>query len=292
MAATPDKLPLIVIVGETGSGKSALAMYLAERFDGEIISADSWTVYRGFDIGTAKPTTDERQRVPHHLLDIANPREGFSAAEYKRLAQAAIDEITNRNKLPILVGGTGLYVDSVIFNYSFLPPVTPERRAELNAHSLDELLDQVSVVGLDILGIDLRNKRRIIRLLETNGARPEHEPFRPQTFIIGLGITREELRTRVETRTDAMLQAGLEDEVRRLANQFGWHVEPMKGIGYREFYDYFEGDQSLEQTRERIISDTMNLAKRQRAWFKRNNRIRWVHEQVEAVDLVTTFLNK
>ncbi|HET8708743.1 MAG TPA: isopentenyl transferase family protein, partial [Candidatus Saccharimonadales bacterium] len=171
--------PLIVIVGETASGKSALAMRLAKHFDGEIIAADSWTVYKDFDIGTAKPTPEEQVEIPHHLLDVADPKAGFSAPQFKRLAEQAIHDVSARGKLPFLVGGTGLYVDSVIYNYQFLPGSSPAQREQLNALSLHDLHQQAEAMGLDTTGIDMRNKRRVIRLIETNGARPTKEPLRP-----------------------------------------------------------------------------------------------------------------
>lgn len=292
MAAGSDNSPLIVIVGETASGKSELAMRIAEKFGGEIIAADSWTVYKEFDIGTAKPSAGERAGVPHHLIDVADPRKGFSAAEYKRLALAAIDDITARARLPILVGGTGLYVDSVVFDYSFLPPATPEIRAALNSLSIEDLLQKISEAGLDTLGLDLRNKRRLIRLLETNGARATRGHLRANTLIIGMQIPRDELRERIAARIDAMLTAGLENEVAKLAQKYGWNVEPMKGIGYREFAGQFNGSQTLDETRARIISSSLNLAKRQRTWFKRNKSIHWISKQAEAVELITTLLNK
>jgi tRNA dimethylallyltransferase len=292
MAAGSDNAPLIVIAGETASGKSRLAMLLAEKFNGEIIAADSWTVYKEFDVGTAKPTAEERAKVPHYLLDIADPRLGFSAAEFKRRALAAIKDITSRGKLPVLVGGTGLYIDSVIFDYSFLPAAEPGIRDSLSRMSIEELRNKIDEEAIDTNGIDLRNKRRLIRLLETNGARPSRGKMRPNTLIIGLEIPREQLRERIEKRVDVMLAAGLENEVAQLVQKYGWDVEPMKGIGYREFRDYFNGSQSLEQTRDKIIGASMNLAKRQRTWFKRNNGIHRISKQAGAVELVTTFLNK
>jgi tRNA dimethylallyltransferase len=291
MAARSNNPPLIVIAGETASGKSALAMRLAEMFGGEIVAADSWTVYKDFDIGTAKPIREDRARIPHHLLDIADPRDGFSAAAYKTLAVDAIADIAGRHKLPIMVGGTGLYIDSVIFDYSFLPPATPETRTALNTLSIEELLQKVTRAGIDTLGIDLRNKRRIIRLLETSGARPARKELEPNTLVIGLQVARDTLRERIASRVDMMLAAGLKEEVEALRSKYGWDVEPMKGIGYREFRDYFSGTQTLEQTRERIIGASMNLAKRQRTWFKRNKSIHYISKQAEAVELVTTFLN-
>jgi tRNA dimethylallyltransferase len=293
MASRSDNPPLVAIVGETASGKSELALVLAKKFNGEVIAADSWTVYKDFTIGTAKPNSADRERVPHHLLDIAEPLEGYSAAEYKRHALAAIADITGRNKLPILVGGTGLYIDSVLFDYSFLPPSSTGMRSELNSRSIEELLEMINEAGYDLDGIDVRNKRRLIRLIESNGVRPNRDTeLRPNTIIIGVQVPREELRERVAKRVDAMLAAGLEAEVASLAQRYGWDVEPMKGIGYREFHEYFNGSQTIDETRERIISSSMNLAKRQRTWFKRNKSIHWISKQDDIVGFITTFLNK
>jgi len=284
--------PLIAIIGETASGKSALAMELADRFGGELICAYSWTVYRGFDIGTAKPTVEERAKIPHHLLDVVDPSEGFSAVLFQRFAKDAIVDITTRGKVPILVGGTGLYVDSILYDYGFLPPSDPELHMELNAMSLDEVLSRAGELGLDMAGIDVRNKRRVIRLIENMGAQPSRQTLRENTLILGLAVPRETLNERIAQRVDAMLVAGLESEVRELAGRYGWNAEPMKGIGYREWQDYFRGTQSADDTRARIIKASMDLAKRQRTWFKRNNRIQWVSDRSNAVDIVTTFLNK
>lgn len=284
--------PLVAIVGETASGKSALAMEIAERFNGELICADSWTVYKGFDVGTAKPSSEERARVPHYLLDVADPNEGFSAAVFQRLAKKAIAEITARGKLPILVGGTGLYVDSILYDYSFLPKSDPEGRARLEALSLRELLEHVQELGLSTEGIDLRNKRRVVRLIENGGERPTRRSIRHNTLVLGMRVEREALQSRITTRVDSMLANGLEQEVADLAPKYGWEAEAMKGIGYREWQPYFAGTQTLEETRAKIIKSTMDLAKKQRTWFKRNNSIQWVSDRSNAVDLITTFLNK
>lgn len=291
MATKSDNTPLIVIVGETASGKSALAMQLAERFDGEIISADSWTVYTGFDIGTAKPSAEERARVPHHLLDIADPCDGFSAAIFKRLAMRTISEVASRGKLPVLVGGTGLYIDSVLYDYEFLPAPAEKLRQELSNLSLEQLLQRADDLGLPTDTVDTRNKRRIIRLIENNGTLPKHHELRTNTLVLGVSIPREQLLERIRARVEAMLGTGLEGEARKLAKTYGWDVEPMKGIGYREWQAYFNGRQTLDETKQQIVRGTLALAKKQRTWFKRNKSIQWVKEQSEAVDLVTTFLN-
>lgn len=284
--------PLIVVVGETASGKTALAIELAQKLGGEIICADSWTVYRDFNIGTAKPTLAERRLVPHHLLDIADPHQGFSAAVYKRLAEAQIEDISKRGKLPILAGGTGLYIDGVLFDYGFLPSAGSEIRSELNQLGIEQLLERVEAAGFSTDGIDIRNKRRLIRLLEVKGERPVRSELRANTLILGIQIPREELRERIVARVDVMLAAGLMDEVQHLADVYGWDAEPMKGIGYREWREYFDGSFDLLQTRERIISSTFGLAKRQRTWFKRNQSIQWLDDPSKAVDIATTFLNK
>jgi tRNA dimethylallyltransferase len=284
--------PLVVVVGETASGKSALAMELAKACDGELICADSWTVYKGFDVGTAKPSISDQRTVPHHLLDVAEPSEGFSAVLFQRMAKDAVSDITARGKLPILVGGTGLYIDSVLYDYSFLPPSDPKVRTELNAMSLEQVLAKAQELGLDTTGIDLRNKRRVIRLIENRGIRPVKHALRPNTLVLGIKTERDALLERVTRRVDAMLEAGLETEVRGLADEYGWDVEAMKGIGYREWKDYVQGTQSLAETRKRILKASMDLAKRQRTWFKRNDSIQWLNDRSNAVEIVTTFLNK
>ena len=285
----------MVIVGETASGKSALALTLAKKFDGELISADSWTVYKGFDVGTAKPSAEERAEVPHHLLDVADPADGFSAVIFQRLAKQAIDDITARGKLPILVGGTGLYIDSVLYDYGFLPPSDPALREELNALDLPAILARAETMGLDMTGIDLGNKRRVIRLIENNGERPTMLELRENTLILGLETPREQLLQKIQRRVDVMLTAGLEDEARALAERYGWDAEPMKGIGYKEWRGYFSGHERLAEVRQKIIKHSLDLAKRQRTWFKRNKSIQWLTTEdklTEAVDFTTTFLNK
>lgn len=281
-----------MVVGETASGKSGLAIELAKRFDGEIICADSRTVYSEFDIGSAKPSKLERAEVPHHLLDIADPRGTFTAAVFQQIAHTTIAAVVARGRLPILAGGTGLYVDSVLYDFQF-PPAPPQSlRDELSKMSLEELLVEIQRKGISTDGIDLQNKRRVVRLLENNGVRPAKQELRPNTLVLGLSVPRDELRVRVEQRVDAMLAAGLEFEARQLAERYGWDAEPMKGIGYREWYEYAAGTQSVTETRDQIVADTMNLAKRQRTWFRRNKSIQWINDRSKAVDLVTTYLNK
>lgn len=282
---------LVVIVGETASGKSSLAIRLAQACNGEIICADSWTVRRGVDIGTAKPTPTEQALVPHHLLDVVDPDEDFTAAVFKGLATQAIKDISARGKLPIMVGGTGLYIDAVLYDYSFLPAGDRTERELLNAMTASQLLQQIDEMELDPGDVDVRNKRRLIRLIETNGARPERHELRQNTIILGLRVDHDELRQRIEQRIDTMLAAGLEAEVRGLVQHYGWNCEALKGVGYAQWRGYLEGQISLSEVRQKIIKATLDLAKRQRTWFKRNKSIQWLSTPVKQVifeDLITT----
>lgn len=287
--------PLVVIVGETASGKSALALELAQKFNGEIICADSWTVRREVNIGTAKPSQQDQTLVPHHLLDIVGPDEDFTAAVFKDLANQAIQDIAGRGKLPIMAGGTGLYIDGVLYDYGFLAEGDRQERQELSQKSIADLLELIKERGIGLGGVDVRNKRRLIRLIETGGAQPDKKGLRENTLIIGIRTERQELEQRVTERTDAMLAAGLEAETRRLVEQYGWSCEALKGVGYAQWREYFSGQASLPETRQKIIKATLDLAKRQRTWFKRNKSIHWISTPVElskVVDILTTFLKR
>lgn len=285
--------PLLVIVGETASGKSKLAMELAQTFNGEIICADSMTVRQGADIGSAKASDDERELIPHHLIDVVRPNEAFTAAQFKLLALEAIGDISNRGKLPIMVGGTGLYIDGVIYDYGFLPSANPDDRQRLNELTNEQLIQEANSLGLDTTVVDINNNRRLIRLIETEGVLPTKKEIRANTLIIGIEPNRDDLNLRIEQRVDAMLGEGLEKEVEGLAQQFGWDCEALRGIGYSQWRNYFIGTQSIQETRKYIVKATQDLAKRQRTWFKRNKSIHWFATPVyrqDVVALVTTEL--
>jgi tRNA dimethylallyltransferase len=284
--------PLLVIVGETASGKSALAMNLAERFNGEIIAADSRTVYKGMDIGTAKPTHEDQARVPHHLLDISNPDKPITVADFKRLANKAIDDIGARGKLPILVGGTGLYINAVIFDFQFNRVAADTAlREKLSSLSVLELQDQLREQGVS-LPKNERNPRHLIRALETNGQIATRKPLRENTLIIGLRPQREMLEKRIRGRVDAMVTVGLVAEVERLGKEYGWGTEALQTPAYTAFRGYIEKTISMQEAKEEFIKYDLALAKRQRTWFRRNESIHWLQQQIDAVDLITTFLNK
>ncbi len=291
MAPASSRPELLVIVGETASGKSDMALRVAKQYDGEVIAADSWTVYKGFDIGTSKPTAAQQKAVRHHLLDIREADQGFNAPLFKELAEKAITDIQIRGKLPILVGGTGLYIDSVLYDFGFLPDVSKAEREKLNSLSIAKLLELAVAESIDLSDVDTRNKRRIIRAIEARGAKPTKKGLRPKTLIVGLKIGNEELRKRVEQRTGQMIKAGLEQEVRELSDKYGWKAEPLKGIGYREWQDYLEGNQTLDKTKNKIISATMGLAKRQRTWLKRSPDIQWFSSIAEADSFIRQALN-
>ena len=289
-----EQPPLICIVGQTATGKSSLALRIAQQWNGEIICADSWTVRREANIGTAKPTAEELKLVPHHLLNIVGPDEDFNAALFKDLALKTIADIAVRGKIPIMVGGTGLYIDSVIYDYSFSSVGNPHDRNRLNALSLPQLLEKIHALDIELGDVDIRNKRRLIRLVETNGAKPTKQELRKRTLLLGLQVERHELKQRITDRTDAMLAAGLENEVRQLAELYGWDCEALKGIGYAQWQQYFLGSENKEQVRLKIIQATISLAKRQQTWFQRNKSIHWINTPVkwqEVVDLITTFMD-
>jgi tRNA dimethylallyltransferase len=291
--ARSDPAKLLIIVGETASGKTALALKLAQELNGEIICADSWTVRRSADIGTAKPSKEEQALVPHHLLDIVGPDEDFTAAVFKRLANQSILDISSRGKLPIMVGGTGLYIDGVIYDYGFLPAGDRADRAELNKLSISDLLARVEDLKIELGDVDTRNKRRLIRLIETGGEQPTSQKMRANTLIIGLKTEPAVLEKNIVKRVDGMLSAGLEGEVKGLADDYGWDCETLKGVGYSQWRDYFLGTQNLPETRQKIIKASLDLAKRQRTWFKRNKSIQWFITPVNwpsVVASVTTFL--
>ena len=287
--------PLVVIVGPTASGKSELAVHIAQKFGCEIISADSWQVRRGLNIGTSKASPHTQALVPHHLIDVVAAGGYYSAAEYKKGALKAIEDIYKRGKLPLLVGGTGLYIDSVLFDYSFLPPADRKTRSKLNSMSLEQLTLLANHRNLAMDSIDRRNKRRLIRLIETEGGVATKGPPREDSLVIGLRPDGDELYAAINARVENMVRQGLEAEVKRLATKYGWESEALKGIGYSEWQLYLDGQQSLDTTKQRIIKNSLKLARRQVTWFRRNKSIHWFLTPVDldkVDELITTFLSK
>lgn len=268
--------PLVVIVGPTASGKTDAAIALAEKYDGEIICADSRTIYKGMDIGTAKPSLEEQARVPHWGLDLVQPGERFTAADFKRYAVEKIDEIRARGKVPFLVGGTGLYVDAVVLDYQFGPPADPAIRAEFEEKSLEEL-HKYCLENNITLPENSKNKRYVIRAIEqsTNATTSESSPI-DNTIIVGIATDNKVLRQRMVERASTMLEEGVLDETDRLVEQFGWEGEAMTGNVYRIIRRYHQHELTKQEMLQKFATADWHLAKRQLTWLRRRDFIHWL----------------
>jgi len=286
-----SRVPLVVILGATASGKTTLAMEVAKRFNGEIICADSRTIYKQMDIGTAKPTKKEQSEVRHYGLDVITPDKSYSAAQFKQLALGAMGDINSRGKLPIMVGGTGLYIDGVLFDYQFLPLSDPYERKRLNKLSVERLQAEIIKKGLPIPE-NSQNPRHLSRTLETNGVIPKKGKLRPNTCIIGIQTDLKNLKNRITKRVEKMLKEGFIKEVSELSRQYGWDAPGLQAPGYKAFKGYFEGKIKLDEAKVQFARNDYLLARRQRTWFKRNKSIQWVNNKAKAVDIITTYLNK
>lgn len=270
-----DRLPLIAIVGPTASGKTSLAIDLAEEFQGEIICADSRTIYKGMDIGTAKPTVSERHRTPHWGLDLVEPNERFSVVDFKHYAVEKIQEIRGRGHIPLLVGGTGLYVDAVIFDYQFMSKPNDVLRQKLTGFSIEELHEYCIHNNIK-LPENKFNKRYVIRAIELEGA----QTTRRQTpiensYVVGIATDRDILRTRIEERSEQIFNNSVVDEATMLGNKYGWQSEAMTGNVYPLIRAYLEGDITQQQMKERFATLDWRLAKRQLTWLRRNPYVEW-----------------
>lgn len=283
---------VIVIVGPTASGKTDLSIRLAKKYNGEIISADSMQIYKKMTIGTAKPTVEEMQGIPHHMIDIVMPNEEFNLAKYKEMAEEKIEEILSRNKLPIIVGGTGLYVDTIANNIEFANIENDlkyrkelEELAEKNGPDfLFKKLEEVDPKSAE--KIDKNNVRRVIRALEiykTSGKTKyelDKESIKEPKYdfkIFGLLWDREELYNRINLRVDIMLEQGLVDEVKNIMHEEGFSKTALQGLGYKEVIEYLKNNITYEEMVEKIKLETRHYAKRQMTWFKRNKKIIWLN---------------
>lgn len=282
------RIKIISVVGPTASGKTALSIEIAKKYNGEIISADSMQIYRGMDVATAKPTQDEMQGIVHHLIDNVNPEDEYSVAQYVKDARNAILDIDSRGKIPILVGGTGLYVNSLLDNVQFSEsPVDEELRQKLNSQSTEELLPilyDVDSESYEKLSIE-KNHKRIVRALEIyyqtgkpksvvdKEAKSVPSPY--DAIKIGLNANdRQFLYDRINTRVDLMIDMGLLDEAKKFLSK-NLSSTASKAIGYKEFIPYFNGESSLEECKNLLKMETRRYAKRQITWFKRDKEIHW-----------------
>jgi tRNA dimethylallyltransferase len=285
-----EKENLVVIVGPTAVGKTALSLDLARRYGGEIISGDSMQVYRGMDIGTAKATPEERALVPHHLLDIIDPDEDYSVALFQSMAKQLISDINRRNRLPMIVGGTGLYIEAVTHQFHFAEADQDQELRERlqkiaefeGVESLHRRLAEVDPITAERLHPN--DVKRVIRALEiyhlTGRTMAEFQhragvsPYR--LLMIGLTMDRDKLYERINRRVDRMMEAGLVEEVRKLLDDgFSPRSTAMQGLGYKELVPYLYGEISLEEAVEQIKKRTRNFAKRQLSWFRRMKEIHW-----------------
>lgn len=279
-----NKIKVIAIVGATASGKTTYSIELAKKNDGEIISADSRLVYNGFDIGTAKPSIEERQGVPHHMIDIVEPEFEYSAGLYQQQAKEKIYEIANRGKVPIMAGGTGLYFNVLLNNYE-MPHVEPDwnLRTELEKLSNLQLFDRLLDINRNVPDIiELNDRKKLIRAIEiVTLSRKTLDEIRsisePEFEVewIGRNFEREELYNRINKRVDMMLEQGLIEETKTLLSRHGRIPNLIDTIGYHEIIEYIDRKCSLEEAIEQLKLNTRRYAKRQLTWFRRNKNIKW-----------------
>lgn len=294
--------PLLVLVGPTAVGKTEIALRLAREWSGEIVSADSRTIYRGMDIATAKPTRAEQQAVPHHLIDVVEPDEELTLAEYQKRAYAAIAEIHGRGRVPLLVGGTGLYVRAVVEGYN-IPRVAPNTalRAELEQIDAPALYARLQALDPEIASTILpNNTRRMIRALEVilaTGAKMSDQQTRhPPPFSItqiGLNMPRPLLYARVDARIDTMLERGLVDEVRGLVERgYAFDLPSMTGLGYREIGAHLRGETTLADAVTLLKSNTRKFIRHQGNWFRASNaKIQWFDLSLQTYDDVSAYVS-
>ena len=289
MPEPPENPPIVAVVGATAAGKTGLALDLAERLSGEIVNTDAMAVYRGMDIGTAKPPPSERRGIPHHLLDLLDVTEPLTVAEFQGWARAAVADIRARGGTPVLVGGSALYTRAVLDRFEF-PGTDPEVRrrleaelAQVGAPALHQRLAEVDAVAAAQILPD--NGRRIVRALEVvtitgrhfSARLPGHEYVDPRSIQIGVDIDRPTLDPRIEQRVREMFDAGLVDEVRRLLDQgLARGRTARTAIGYREVTAYLAGETSLDEAIEATTTATRRFSRRQDSWFRKDPRVVWV----------------
>lgn len=289
---------VIALVGPTASGKTSLAIKLAKKFGGEIICVDSRTVYKGMDIGTAKPTQKEQSEIPHYMLDIATPDYALTVSKFKNIVVELIDEIVSRGKTPFLVGGSGLYMDAIVYGYEMPPEGNPALRLQLEKLSNEELVEKLEKLDPKCAEkIDQKNKRRLIRAVEV--CMLTGKPFSEQknkktpdykTLYLGIDIPKEKLVPKISLRIDEMIHRGLVDEARILMSQYRFDLPAMSSVGYQEIIRYLKGNISLKEAIDEIKKNTVDYARRQITWFNKNKDIIWITNYSDAEEKIESFL--
>ena len=291
---------LIVITGPTASGKTEVSIKLAQAVGGEIVNADSMQVYKYMDIGTAKPTKEERKNIPHHLIDIIMPDENFSVAKYCEYAKQAIDDIHSRGKIPIMVGGTGLYVDSVVNNIQFThikPDIGYRQELEEKANTLGNKYLYSLLCEKDPQSaekINAEDKKRIIRALEVyhstgktitwHNEQSISVPSPYNSILFAIDTDRAELYEKINRRVEVMFENGLAEEVKKLLDMgVNEEATSMQAIGYKETVEFLNGKTTMEQTVEKIKQSSRRYAKRQLTWFRRNDKIHWIKKDADEI---------
>ena len=286
------KQKVIVICGPTASGKTALSIELAKKINGEIVSCDSMQIYKEMDIGTAKPTKEEMQEIPHYMINTIFPNERYSVADYKKDAKKAIREIIKKGKVPIIVGGTGLYVDSLIYeieypDIKFDEKYRQELEEQVRKDGLEKLYNKAKKIDPEaMLKISSNDKKRILRVLEiykaTGKTKTEQERKSREKepefdyLVYGLIMPREKLYERINLRVDIMIKQGLIKEVEEIYKKYNEFPTAMQGLGYKEVVEYLEGHLTKEEMIEKIKQETRRYAKRQMTWFRKNKQTIWL----------------
>jgi len=297
-------IPIVVILGPTASGKSSLGIHLAKKWNGEIVSTDSRQLYKGLDIGTAKVTKKEQREVPHHLLDVSSPGKMMNIAKYKRLADGTICDIWKRKKIPFLVGGSALYINSVIYNYAIPTVGTTKTRKELEQKSIKQLLTLLKRKDpITYTRIDYANKRRIVRALEVCLATgKKFSDFQKRgekkydVLLLGISLPREELYCQIDRRIDERMKKGMIAEVKKLIKS-GVSKKWLKSLGleYRFVTEYLEGTKTKNayiEMVQRLKYASHDFARRQLTWFKRDNAIHWIETHKQAENFCRSFIKQ
>ncbi len=303
------KPKVIVIVGPTASGKTALSIELAKRINGEVVSCDSMQIYKDMDIGSAKPSLEEMQGIKHYMVDIASPDERYSVAEYKKQAEFAIDEILSKGKIPIVVGGTGLYADSLIYGIEYPEiefDITYREELEKQAETekgLKDLYNKAKEIDEQaIKKISENDKKRIIRILEiynqTGKTKTELEiesrknEVKYDYKVFAISMERQILYDRINKRVDIMIDNGLIGEVENLLKKYSQFPTAMQGLGYKEVVQYLNNELTRQEMIDKIKKETRNYAKRQLTWFRKNKQTIWLDGQEEVLNNVKIILEE